>query len=203
MGGVLNYMSDKDVEKKLDSLNVLKMTSSFEGKIISGLELKYNLVFPKFYKEYLKMYGTLEFKEKGGYLEVLVEKERTTEYVVVLNFLGLTNKSYDLKEMLDMYQERLPAKLIPIALVDGGDLFCLCTDTGFIYLWSHDREYTEPLNEAMVWEPLRKTHKNLKDLLLSLVIVLEGSEPQKDDGILSVQYSEKLLELIRETRFKK
>lgn len=100
---------------------------------------------------------------------------------------------YDLKEELDTYKQRLPHTIILIALINGGDLFCMCTETEAIYLRKRNKEYIEPTTYEMVWEPLNKTHENLEDLILSLVLVPDGAKSPLDINSNGVTLSDDLL----------
>lgn len=57
--------------------------------------------------------------------------------------LGSKDEDYDLDENIEVYTERIPVNLLPIATDPGGNILCISThgeDFGTVYFWDHSFE---------------------------------------------------------------
>lgn len=94
---------------------------------------KNDLNFPQDYINYIKEYNDGELEENlvDGFDDISIRY-----------FYGTTGESYsDLEWNYECLLGRLPAKCVPIAEVEGGDLICMSLQPdsfGSVYYWDHD-----------------------------------------------------------------
>ena len=62
-------------------------------------------------------------------------------------FLGIQQGEYDdLRKHLEVFRDRVPPKLLPIARDPGGNLICIAVSgpaRGKVYFWDHEEEVEE------------------------------------------------------------
>ncbi|WP_085990925.1 SMI1/KNR4 family protein [Oceanobacillus senegalensis] len=111
---------------------------------LNYLERKYNIKLPQDYTFYLQHYGNDYIKEDYHFIppEGLSNKIKLTPFGVD-SFYGLYNDENNMEDKINFYKDLLPADLIPIADLPGGDLVCIGIkdDTqNKIYIWFHEMD---------------------------------------------------------------
>ena len=55
--------------------------------------------------------------------------------------LGFSNKEFEnFKSVYTIYLKRMPENMLPIGIIDGGDLLCMDNKTGEVYYWFHEED---------------------------------------------------------------
>jgi len=134
-------------KKKLETIidfDVKEINNSWNEDHIKNLERKYNIKFPQDYSFYLQHYGNDYIKEDYHFIppEGLSNKIKLTQFEID-SFYGLYNDENNIEDKINFYKDLLPADLIPIADLPGGDLVCIGIkdDTqNKIYIWFHDMD---------------------------------------------------------------
>lgn len=114
--------------------------NQLNSKDIHSLELKYNLIFPKEYREHLLLFN-------GGYCEpnliCFIEDSCLTQ-TSVNRFFNISNLEVDnlgeMIEILKIDEIRIPKSFIPFANDPGGNIFCIDQTNGSVYFWNHEKE---------------------------------------------------------------
>ncbi|KOS49082.1 hypothetical protein AN272_20350 [Bacillus amyloliquefaciens] len=95
---------------------------------------------------------------------------------------------FDVKSMTVTYKEQMPDWIIPIADADGGDQICLGVKgeaAGKVYFWDH--ELTNGVKDTFL------VANSFSDFIQSLFIEEATDGDDEDDGILSIELDDDLL----------
>jgi hypothetical protein len=134
-------------KNKLETIidfDVKEINNSWNEDHIKNLESKYNIKLPQDYSFYLQHYGNDYIKEDYYFIpsEGLSNEIKLTQFEID-SFYGLYNDENNIEDKIDFYKNVLPADLIPIADLPGGDLVCIGMkdDTqNEIYIWFHEMD---------------------------------------------------------------
>ena len=186
------------IENKLSLLGITSKYGENPIREIEKIEETIDLTLPFEYKEFLHMFGTLNFNdtEVAFYPANTVDEETLT----IVNFYGLNGDNYDLKLIINRYRGRIPNDLIPIAECPGGDQLCIGINNkafGKIYYWDHNKEKLVLNTIEEMWEPVTIIYHSFFDLIMSSQ-ELKENENFDDSTIENIQVSNKFL-----SRFKK
>jgi hypothetical protein len=87
-------------------------------------------------------YRRFVLEHDGGSPEVNeLDIPGTDDTAGVNDFMSLRQ----IHEDLDMYSDRVPAEMIPIAFAEGGNLIMLGLRDGRVFFWDHELEDAQPL----------------------------------------------------------
>jgi hypothetical protein len=129
------------INKNIISFNALEL-EKFEEKI--GYKLTGS------YLNYLKEYNGGKPKSNRLILE-FVNPSETLDFSVQF-FYGLTSEEVtDLSHTYDVFSDRLPSYLIPVAMIEGGNLLCMnLTEEkyGSIIYYDHETECLFPVSQS-------------------------------------------------------
>ncbi|WP_106495645.1 SMI1/KNR4 family protein [Lentibacillus sp. Marseille-P4043] len=134
-------------KKKLETIidfDVKEINNSWNEDHIKNLEGKYNIKLPQDYSFYLQHYGNDYIKEDFYFIpsEGLSNKIKLTQFEID-SFYGLYNDENNIDDKINFYKDLLPADLIPIADLPGGDLVCIGIKDDIqnkIYIWFHEMD---------------------------------------------------------------
>lgn len=134
-------------KEKLETIidfDVKEINNIWNEDHIKSLEIKYNIKLPQDYSFYLQHYGNDYIKEDYHFIppEGLSNKINLTQFEID-SFYGLYNDENNIEDKINFYKDLLPADLIPIADLPGGDLVCIGIkdDTqNKIYIWFHQMD---------------------------------------------------------------
>jgi hypothetical protein len=103
---------------------------------IASLEKRLSLPLPDSYRKFL-MSGNVSLPEPN-----VIQGQNMLGSVS--KFLGVSaNPDDDLLGAVATYRDRLPEGVFPVALAGGGNLVCIDSTNGRIYLWDHEEEANE------------------------------------------------------------
>lgn len=135
------------MKKKLENLGIAVLnekTSSIDKSIIENIESKRKIGLPKDYKDFLDAYGrTMIFNNEIRYKPLEISPwTMKNGYASLELFYGLENDDYNLNNMIQRYEGRIPDSLIPIAEAPGGNVICIGAKKdeffGKLYFWDHE-----------------------------------------------------------------
>ena len=137
---------------------------------VDDLELTLRTRLPEDFKAFLRQHNAAVPAEnvyRTGNITTSVEQ-----------FFGIsTDENEDIVFLnQQMYSGRLPPRAVAVALAGGGNLICIRTSDGSVYLWDHERE---ALPDA---EP---TYDNMARLAQSFAEFLERLEPYRAEDFPS------------------
>lgn len=158
-----------------------------------GIEEKYNIVFPRSYREFLKNYNGVFFEREICFTPIEDPPNLTMErkhYLDVLFGLISENDENSLDQQINDYSNRMPNNLIPIGECPGGDLICIGLKgiiSGMIYFWDHENEPQAKImteeeftqNMDSYWENLYLVSETFVDFIQKLEI--EDDDIENDD----------------------
>ena len=133
--------------KKLETIidfDIKEINNSWNEDHIKNLERKYNIKLPQDYSIYLQHYGNDYIQEDYHFIlpEGLSNKIKLTQFKID-SFYGLYKDENYIEDKINFYKDLLPADLLPIADLPGGDLVCIGIkgDTqNKIYIWFHEMD---------------------------------------------------------------
>ena len=108
---------------------------------VSSLENKLGISLPSDYRQFLFSYNgggrpdPCLFPIAGN----TADDHGIVEWLYVIN----VEDQFDLVDVIEVYEERLPPELLPIAEDPGGNLICLSVsgpNRGKVYFWDHEGE---------------------------------------------------------------
>ncbi|MCG9873862.1 MAG: SMI1/KNR4 family protein [Leptospiraceae bacterium] len=115
-------------KQKIDEERVLKFESEFKLKL------------PDDYFEFL-------IQNNGGKPDLNILDVDNFGQININNFFGfdLKDKESNLEFCYDMFKNRIPIGILPIAESEGGNIICisLTKEVGSIYFWDHEMEADE------------------------------------------------------------
>ena len=116
---------------KLNSLNKVDKLSN--EKTLKQLELNSKFsIYPDF-KKILINYNAAKP------LYTYYKKNKLNFNLAYL--LGFSNKEFEnFKSVYTIYLKRMPENMLPIGIIDGGDLLCMDNKTGEVYYWFHEED---------------------------------------------------------------
>jgi len=193
--GVLNmYDNFNKIENKLSQLGITSKYGSNTIKDLEKIEEALSFTLPIEYKEFLYLYGTLNFND----IEIAFSSLDTSneEPLTIVNFYGLNGNDYDnLKLIINQYTDRIPDDLIPIAECPGGDQICIGINNkafGKIYFWDHNKEKLHVNTTEEMWEPVTLIYNTFLELIMSSQELKEDED--FDDSIVeNIKVSDKFL----------
>ena len=192
-------MNNKSLEIE-NKLSLLGITSKYgENQIgeVEKIEETIGLTLPIEYKEFLHMFGTLNFNDT----EVVFNPTNTVdkEPFTIVNFYGLNADNFDLKLIIIRYKGRIPDDLIPIAECPGGDQICIGINNkayGKIYYWDHNKEKIQVNTIEEMWEPVTLIYNTFFDLITSSQELIENKSFD-DSTIENIKVSDKFLSRLK------
>lgn len=154
---------------------------------VAKMETASGLSFPAAWKEFLQTYNVGVPAHR--------DYQRNGLDFTIQHFLGASKTNFeDLGYVMDFYSGRIPEEYIPVAIVQGGNLLCMDTSSGFLYYWDHEVHDTGANDDDA--EPLNMVAGSLEDFIDELVTVTD--EPQlKQEDIISVKKSDDFDELFK------
>ena len=154
--------------------------------------------FPVAFVEFAKEFGfarSNEFWEVRGIDKIPGAGDDNSVFVDV--FFGVdpvkSNQQFSMEYMLDMYEEQLPKKYVPICGGGPGDLICLSLNkpnSGKIYYWCH--EEPEDQNLFLIANSFTEFIENLE------IFVFDSTRPQPK--VVGIRVTAKGLEMLEKFR---
>lgn len=134
-------------KKKLEAIidfDVKEINKSWNEDRIKTLEEKYKIKLPQDYSFYLQHYGNDYIREDYCFIpsKDLSNKIKQAQFEVD-SIYGLYNDENNIEDKINFHKDLLPADLIPIADLPGGDLVCIGTKDdkqNKIYIWFHEMD---------------------------------------------------------------
>lgn len=117
----------------------------------------------------------------------------------VSKFLGVSSDADDdLLVTMRTYADRLPDDVIPIALAGGGNLVCVYSKNGQIYLWDHEDE--AGAGEAVSFDNMHFVAKSFSEFLKTLVSFDSKDVVLNPDDVISVKLKPGFAEKFKDYR---
>lgn len=152
-------------------MKILDTRNNISKKRLQEIEKKYNIVFPREYREHLLTYngGTpvdniVEFIEDGE------PNETDFRY-----FFAVDTDEYDDLEKRIFYikveEKRMPEHIFPFGEDSLGNQFCISfgsKDHGFVYFWDHEREVDYSVSDDSDYSNLYLIAKSFKEFVENL-----------------------------------
>ncbi|MCP3740186.1 SMI1/KNR4 family protein [Rossellomorea sp. BNER] len=153
-------------KKKLEEIidfDIKEKEVTWGNDSIKKLEEKYKLKLPQDYVFYLQHFGNDYIREDYRFISTieLPQKIKQTQFEID-SIYGLDNDENKLENKIKFYKDILPADLLPIADLPGGDLVCLGKrddKQNKIYIWFHEMSGE---NVYLVAESFENFIKNFK-----------------------------------------
>lgn len=198
----------KEIEKKLKELNIVSEIGKFkkhsENEIIK-IENKYGFEFPQDYREFLLKFGNSSFESNSYFHSIERTPYATEDNLDSINvFYGLDNDDNDLAEQVEIYLDRIPKAIIPIAEAEGGNIICIGVKdeiNGKIFYWDHENEYKAKLMLGMkltvdineYWENVYIVAESFWDFIMSFKVVDKKNNSKIDLDDIELQLDDDLL----------
>ncbi|MFA1794448.1 MULTISPECIES: SMI1/KNR4 family protein [Bacillus] len=187
-------MSIYDITEKMNNFDLNHYTSRNEQESkrkIKAFENELNINLDEVYKEFVIRYGGSTIQADNVLFPSLEENPLASNNHLRLGLFygfGVDDTDFDVKSMTVTYEEQMPDWIIPIADGDGGDQICLGVkgeETGKVYFWDH--ELTNGVKDTFL------VANSFSDFIQSLFIEEVSDEDDEDDGILSIELDDDLL----------
>lgn len=133
-------------KKKLEAIidfGLKKSHKTWPQDHIKNLEEKYHIKLPECYSFYLQQYDNDYIREDYGFIpSKLLPNSSGPMLYVIDSIYGLDRDENNIENNVTLPQDRLPADLMPIADLPGGDLVCIGireNKQNKIYFWFHEK----------------------------------------------------------------
>jgi hypothetical protein len=122
---------------------------------VQALEGRLRTTLPPEYAEFLLTYNVARPEENVYRMEKLT--------ISVSYFFGVSSDSVSdlVTQNQVVFANRLPKRILAIAYAAGGNLVCLRTSDGLIYLWDHEKEANE--GEEPRYENMTRLARSFSD----------------------------------------
>lgn len=179
----------KSIDEKMSQFSIKSyVQKTHDENEVKDIEKSLSIDLPEDYKNFLLKYGECMIMEDDLVFPVLEDNPLADEGVMSFGFFyGLEKNRYDIRNIRDIYFDQMPEWVLPIADAEGGDQICIAVKgekTGKIYFWDHELRNGQ--------QDLFLIANSFNDFIQSL-FVQETSEDGKDDGIVSFELDEDLL----------
>ncbi|MGX4294633.1 SMI1/KNR4 family protein [Bacillus sp. JK62] len=187
-------MSFQEINEKMNKFDLKYYASSNEQESkrrIKAFENELNINLDEVYKEFVIRYGGSTIQADNVLFPSLEENPVASNNHLRLGLFygfGVDDADFDVISMTVTYEEQIPDWIIPIADGDGGDQVCLGVKgeaTGKVYFWDH--ELTNGIKDTFL------VANSFSDFIQSLFIEETTDEDDEDDGILSIELDDDLL----------
>lgn len=187
-------MSIHDITEKMNKFNLKYYASSNEQgskRKIKAFENELNINLDEGYKEFVVRYGGSTIQADNVLFPSLEENPVASNNHLRLGLFygfGVDDADFDVISMTVTYEEQMPDWIIPIADGDGGDQICLGVKgeaAGKVYFWDH--ELTNGVKDTFL------VANSFSDFIQSLFIEEATDVDDEDDGILSIELDDDLL----------
>ncbi|MPQ31648.1 SMI1/KNR4 family protein [Clostridium estertheticum] len=171
---------------------------------LDELEGRNDIQIPEEYRKFILKYGGLSFEEDMCFRPI--EKSRWTQENSMQGFdyfYGLDGDNLDIRKKRNIYLDRMPNSIIPIAECPGGNQLCLGVELnnyGKIYFWDHENEleakkmlgFNKLTEINSYWDNVFLVSESFSNFIMDLEIV-ESSESDDDDDLEEIWLSDDLL----------
>lgn len=185
------------IENKLSQLGLTSIYGYSPIREVEKIEETFGFILPNEYKEFLHKFGTLNFSD----IEIVFYPANTNneEALTIVNFYGVKGDNYNLKLIINRYNDRIPDDLIPIAECPGGDQLCIgIKNKAFdkIYYWDHNKEKMQVNTVEEMWEPVTLINNSFYEFIMSSQELKENKDFD-DSNIENIKVSDKFLSRLK------
>ncbi len=172
-----------DFEKKCYEIFEKENKEAIEGKDWERIAELFDKTIDDEYRWILDHFRDVFVKEEMNFKAVEKTPLATEDgWETFSYFFGVSGKE-NIFTAVDRYQGQLPADLIPIGSIDGGNLLCRNRNNPSIYIWLHDQ----------AGKNVYLAGKSLKDFVMGFQRNQDCASCQKDLGVTGVRLSQELL----------
>ncbi|WP_342496891.1 SMI1/KNR4 family protein [Bacillus sp. FSL R5-0593] len=179
------------IKKKMSEFNLdIRLDKNINShQVLKKFEDENSFDITDDYKEFLNLYGECWIEEDNVFFPVLEDNPLADNGNLRLGyFYGLNHNDANIIKLKEDLSEQMPDWIIPIADGDGGDQVCLGVKgeaAGKVYFWDH--ELTNGVKDTFL------VANSFSDFIQSLFIEEATDVDDEDDGILSIELDDDLL----------